>query len=200
MQIRLFLPLILVLSLGLLACQQADNAAAKPGIAVVDMARVMRDSEPGKAGVKFLEGLQSDMQEKLTGIQNRLEAKPDDAEAQKELQATYMEAQQRMQAEQQNVINLLYDTMQRVINAYRAEKGFSAILNAEAVVSFDSGADVTGDIIAAVNKQKMDFKPVTASGAASDAAAPVPQNADKADSEKDAPADKKPESPKNGKK
>lgn len=50
MRIRFFMPLIFVLSFMLLACQQTDNAA-QPKLAVVDMARIMRDSEPGKAGV-----------------------------------------------------------------------------------------------------------------------------------------------------
>ena len=44
----------------LLACQQTETKDAQPKLAVVDMARIMRDSEPGKAGVKFLEGLSRD--------------------------------------------------------------------------------------------------------------------------------------------
>ena len=37
----------------LLACQQTETKDAQPKLAVVDMARIMRDSEPGKAGVKI---------------------------------------------------------------------------------------------------------------------------------------------------
>lgn len=177
MQIRLVLPLVLVLSLGLLACQQADNS--RPGIAVVDMARVMRDSEPGKAGVKFLEGLQADMQKKLNEIQKRLETKPDDATAQKELQTTYITAQQRMQAEQQNVINVLYDAMQRVANAYRTEKGYDVILSTESVTSFDAKVDVTNAILAAMNKQKIEFKPMAVPESPADASADAPADAAK---------------------
>ena len=71
MRIRFIMPLALLLSFMLFACQQADNNA-QPKVAVVDMARVMRDSELGKAGVKFLESLQGDMQTKLNDIQQRL--------------------------------------------------------------------------------------------------------------------------------
>lgn len=187
------MPLALLLSLMLLACQQADNTA-QPKFAVVDMARVMRDSEPGKAGVKFLEGLQGEMQDKLNGIQQRLEANPKDAEAQKELQALYMSAQQRMQVEQQNVVNLLYDTIQRVVNTYRTEKGYAVIISSEAVASFDSKADVTNDVLEAVNKQKVEFKSVAPEAAkaqpeaAPEAAAPKGDNAKPAKAPK---ADKK---------
>ncbi len=152
------MPLALLLSLMLIACQQGESSS-QAKLAVVDMTRVMRDSEAGKAGVKHLEGLQADMQAQLNDIQKRLEENAEDVEAQKELQTVYMASQQRMQVEQQNVVNVLYDTMQRIINAYRADKGYALIISSEAAASFDSKADVTSDIIAAMDKQKIDFKP-----------------------------------------
>ena len=193
MRIRFIMPLALLLSFMLFACQQADNNA-QPKMAVVDMARVMRDSELGKSGVKFLESLQGDMQTKLNDIQQRLEANPKDAEAQKELQAVYMSAQQRMQVEQQNVVNVLYDTMQRIVNAYRTEKGYALIISSEAAASFDPKTDVTADIIAAMNKQKVDFKPAAAEGAADAVKAPEAE-APKAAAPAEKPADKAAEKP-----
>ena len=174
MRIRFIMPLALLLSFMLFACQQADNNA-QPKMAVVDMARVMRDSELGKAGVKFLESLQGDMQTKLNDIQQRLEANPKDAEAQKELQAVYMSAQQRMQVEQQNVVNLLYDTIQRVINTYRTEKGYTVIISTEAAAAYDSKSDVTNEVLELVNKQKLEFKPVSPEAPAAPEAAPAPK-------------------------
>ncbi len=170
MRIRFFMPLFFVLSFMLLACQQTENVA-QPKLAVVDMARIMRDSEPGKAGVKFLEGLQAEMQGKLNEIQGRLEKDPKDEAAQKELQSVYIASQQRMQAEQQNVVNLLYDAVQRTVNAYREQKGYDVILNTEGAASFNPKVDVTTALIAEVNKQKLDFKPVAAATAAPEAEA-----------------------------
>ena len=174
MRIRFIMPLALLLSFMLFACQQADNNA-QPKMAVVDMARVMRDSELGKAGVKFLESLQGDMQTKLNDIQQRLEANPKDAEAQKELQAVYMAAQQRMQVEQQNVVNLLYDTIQRVINTYRTEKGYAIIISTEAAAAYDSKSDVTNEVLDLVNKQKLEFKPMSPEAPAAPEAAAAPK-------------------------
>ena len=132
-----------------------------PKLAVVDMQRVMRDSEPARAGVKFLEALHAGMQEKIQAIEARLEKNPQDEEAQKELQTVYMTSQQRMQAEQQNVVTLLYDAIQRVMNAYREQNGYELILNAEVTAAFSPALDVTSAVIAEVNKQKMEFKPLT---------------------------------------
>ncbi len=72
MRIRYFMPLALLLSLMLIACQQGEGSS-QAKLAVVDMTRVMRDSEAGKAGVKHLESLQADMQAQLNDIQKRLE-------------------------------------------------------------------------------------------------------------------------------
>ncbi len=183
--------LVFVLTFMLLACQQTETKDAQPKLAVVDMAHIMRDSEPGKAGVKFLESLQSGMQDKLNAIQARLEKDPQDKAAQKELQGVYMASQQRMQAEQQNVVNLLYDTIQRVLNTYRAQQGYDIILSAEVAAAFNSKVDVTADVIAEVNKQKIDFKPLP-----EPAPAPAAQSQDK-EQAKDQP---KNDVPKNGKK
>lgn len=196
MRIRLFMPLVFVLSFMLLACQQTETKDAQPKLAVVDMARIMRDSEPGKAGVKFLESLQSGMQEKLNAIQARLEKDPKDEAAQKELQGVYMASQQRMQAEQQNVVNLLYDTIQRVLNAYREQQGYDIILSAEVAAAFNPKADVTAAVIAEVNKQKIDFKPLPEPAAPEAAPAPAAQPQEKEQPKEQPKAD----APENGKK
>ena len=196
MRIRLFMPLVFVLSFMLLACQQTETKDAQPKLAVVDMARIMRDSEPGKAGVKFLESLQSGMQEKLNAIQARLEKDPKDEAAQKELQGVYMASQQRMQAEQQNVVNLLYDTIQRVLNAYREQQGYDIILSAEVAAAFNPKADVTAAVIAEVNKQKIDFKPLPDPAAPEAAPAPAAQPQEKEQPKEQPKAD----APENGKK
>lgn len=70
-----------------------------------------------------------------------------------------MSAQQRMQVEQQNVVNLLYDTIQRVINTYRTDKGYAIIISTEAAAAYDSKSDVTNEVLELVNKQKLEFKP-----------------------------------------
>lgn len=150
------IPLLLLAGLLFSGCTQSESSA--PAAGVVDMARIFRDSEPGKAGVKFLEGLHEKMQGELNALQENLQKKPEDQAAQQKMQETYMAFQQRMGAEQQNVITLLNDAAQRTLDAYRAQKKLKVIISTEAALSFDKTVDVTADVIAELNKQKIEFK------------------------------------------
>ena len=168
---------MLLMGLLLVGCNQSEPTG--PSIGVVDTARVFRDSEPGKAGVKFLEGLHEKMQAEPNSIQENLQKKPEDEALQQKLQATYMSFQQRMSTEQQNVITLLNDATQRAMDAYRNQKKLDVILGSESALSYAKNVDVTTDIIAELNKQKVDFKPVQAEEAKT-APAPVEAPAAKA--------------------
>ncbi|MDO5483775.1 MAG: OmpH family outer membrane protein [Desulfovibrionaceae bacterium] len=173
MKLRYLVPLALICCFLLPACQQTDSKDARPALAVVDMGRVMRDSEPGREGVKFLEGIQAEMQQKLDEVQGKLEKDPKNKEAQQELQQLYMASQQRIQMEQQNVANKLYDMMQRVLNAYREQQGYTVILAADVAASYSASVDVTNAVIAEVNKQKMTFAPMPEAGTPAPADAPA---------------------------
>lgn len=158
---KIYIAMLLAFCMGAFLCGcQDQGASAKPVIALVDMARVMRDSAPGKEGVKFLENRQTILQKELDEIQDKVEKNPEDEKAIQELQRVFAMSQQRMQAEQQNVVNILYDAVQRVVNEYRQKEGYEIILGTEAVASFNPDRDVTAAIIAEVDKQKLEFKPL----------------------------------------
>ena len=190
MRIRfVVLPLLLLFALAFAGCQQTEPA--KPAVAVVDMSRLLTESEPGKAGMAFLEGLQSDMQNKLNAIQERLEKNDKDEEAQRELQMSYMTFQTRMGKEQQAVAGQLYDMLQKVLGEYRAAHGYQVIINREVVASFDAKIDVTDAILAEVNKQKITFIPLEqddAAPAAEQSASPEQKAAPAAEKPAAAPA------------
>lgn len=172
MRIRfVVLPLLLLFALAFAGCQQTEPS--KPAVAVVDMSRLLTESEPGKAGMTFLEGLQSDMQNKLNAIQERLEKNDKDEEAQRELQMSYMTFQTRMGKEQQNVAGQLYDMLQKVLGEYRQAHGYQVIISREVVASFDAKVDVTDAVLAEVNKQKITFIPLEQDDAAPAAEEPA---------------------------
>lgn len=158
MRIRLFIAPLLLLCLGLAGCQQSDSSGR--AVAVVDMNRLLAESEPGKAGMAFLEGLQKDMQDKLDGIQKRLEKNKDDEEARNDLQTAYMTFQNRMGKEQQNVAARLYDMLQGVLEDWRSRNGFGVVVSREVALAFDRSADVTDAVLAEVNKKTMTFQPM----------------------------------------
>ena len=87
MRIRFMAVPLLLLSLLCAACQQGEEKASGPSIAVVDIVRVMRDSEAGKAGISYLEDMQAGIQKQLDDIQTKLEKDPENEQLQKQLQS-----------------------------------------------------------------------------------------------------------------
>lgn len=184
MRIRFMAVPLLLLSLLCAACQQGEETR----IAVVDIVRVMRDSEVGKAGFKYLEDIRADIQKQLDDIQNKLEKDPENEQLQKQLQTVYMTAQQQMGEEQENMISQLQNVTKRVMDEFRKAKGYDVLLSAETLSSYDEKLDVTNDLLVEMNKQKVNFKPLDAPA---DEAPKADEAADGKDAAPAAPADKK---------
>ena len=90
------------------------------------------------------------------------------------------------------------------MNSNRQQQGSDEIISAEVAAAFNPKADVTTAVIAEVNKQKIDFKPLPEPAAPEAAQAPAQQDKDQAaeqaqDQSKDQSKDKA-AAPKNGKK
>jgi outer membrane protein len=153
------LPSLLLATLLLGGCiSPADSSA--PAVAVVDSARVFKESEPGKAGIKHLETLHESMQAELNALQQELQAKPNDEALQQKLQEKYMVYQQRISAEQQQVINTLNAAIQKALDACRVQQKLALIVGTDVVLSYGPAADITNAVISEVNKTKVEFKPI----------------------------------------
>lgn len=189
MRIRFMAAPLLLLSLLCAACQQGEEKASGPSIAVVDIVRVMRDSEAGKAGLKYLEDTQAGIQKQLDDIQTKLEKDPENDQLQKQLQTVYMSAQQQMAEEQQNVLSQLQNVTKRVMDEFRKSKGYDVLFSAETLSSYDEKLDVTNDLLVEMNKQKVNFVPMnTPADEADKADAPADDDTD--DDKDAAPAEK----------
>lgn len=151
----------LMASIMLGGCTDDKKAGNATKLAVVDMQRLVRDSEPGKAAEKFWESLMGEMRSSIAGLEGKLEKDQKNEALEKEFQTAYMQAQQRLQLEQQNMANVLNDVIQRSLNSLREKKGYDVILDSEMVRSFGPAVDVTNDAILEVNTQKVEFKPMT---------------------------------------
>ena len=156
MRIRFLVLSLLVLCLAVSGCQQTQEPAVKVG--VVDMNRLLRDSEPGKEASRFLEGMQKEIQQQIDDVQARLGKDPENEALQRELQAIYMGGQQRINAEQQNVVSQLLDLTQRLVNNYRKANGLSVVLGTDVAVAYDPALDVTNALLDEMNKQKVNFE------------------------------------------
>ena len=193
MRIRFLVLSLLVLCLAVSGCQQTQEPAVKVG--VVDMNRLLRDSEPGKEASRFLEGMQKEIQQQIDDVQARLGKDPENEALQRELQAIYMGGQQRINAEQQNVVSQLLDLTQRLVNNYRKANGLSVVLGTDVAV--------TNALLDEMNKQKVNFvsvsnpqpeAPAAAEAPAAEAPAKAAQDTKAAEkpAEKPAPAAEKP--------
>jgi outer membrane protein len=149
------LPGLLLATLLLNGCN-----VGSPSVAVVDSARVFKESDPGKAGIKHLEALHDSMQAELNALQEELQAKPKSEILQQRLQEKYMVYQQRISAEQQQVINTLNEAIQKALDACRVEKNLALIVGTDVVLSYGQTADVTEAVILEVNKAQIEFKPI----------------------------------------
>lgn len=186
MPIRLLILSLLVLCLAVSGCQQTQEPAVKVG--VVDMNRLLRDSEPGKEASRFLEGMQKEIQQQIDDVQARLCKDPENENLQRELQAIYMGGQQRINAEQQNVVSQLLDLTQRLVNNYRKANGLSVVLGTDVAVAYDPALDVTNALLDEMNKQKVNFVSVSNPQPEAPAAADAPAAQDAKAAEAPAPA------------
>lgn len=171
---------VLALSFALTGCNQPKTGS----VAVVNTARIYQESEAGKAGVKHLESLHNDMQAQLNKMQAELQKNPGE-ETSCKFQQLYADLQQRMGAEQQQVITVLNENLQRVLDAYREQKGLDLIVANEGVLSVNARADVTADIVAELNKTQITFKPIEAEAPKAE---PAKEEAAKVEADKAAPA------------
>ena len=135
-----------------------DARAQEEKWAVVDIVKLMKESEPGKAGVKFIEARQAEMQKELDAIQEKKEKNPTDPELMQELQKVYASSNQQIQAEGQNVANTLLDAVKAAMDKYRADNGYTMLIGVEALASYAPEKDVTDEIMKEVNNSKLEFK------------------------------------------
>ncbi len=194
---KMLLPL-LALCLMLGACQQ-DQKSAQNDLVVVDLGRVIAESEPGKAAQAYIGDLQKGYNDQLVAAQEKLKKDSKDEKALQELQMLYGNMQQRFQQEEGAVTNALLERLLSTVQEVRQQKGYKLIVRSEAVVAQDKSLDVTSEVMDAFNKVTIDFKAAAAEAAAQipavegqDSAEAKPEAKDaKEPAKADAPAEKK---------
>ena len=181
-----YLVLVCFLFCLLTACQERGPVKTQK-IGVVNINRILVDSEPGRAAAKYMEGLQDSLRNEANELQKKLQKAAEaaekegdrkedgDSELQKEVQMEYVKLQGKLQSEQQNVNNILNDVVHRVVDSFRKTNGYSIILFSDVAISFEDAVDVTSGVTNAMNAEKVEFKPLPE---------PKREAPDKAESEK----------------
>ncbi len=154
---RLALSFVMVLAVMFAVSGCNGTEQAGPKVAVVDAGKVFQESAPGKAGVAHLEKASAAAQEEFKAMQAATE-KDKSQESMMKMQRSLGEIQQRMNAEQQMVIGKLNDAFRKVLDDYRTAKKLDVILASEQAMSFADSADITKDIIAAMDKVTVNYE------------------------------------------
>ena len=166
--------LLAVVASVLVGCNDTSNK-----IAVVDGAKVFRESKPGQEAMAYLRDKSTELQAELKAAQDKVQAKQTQENA-----AAFQEAvtkyQTTMGAEQQRVVGLLQDQFNKILEKYRKDNKVDVILAKDVVLSYEETSDITNKIIEEINKASIDLKAQPAPAA--DAAAPA--EAPKADAPK----------------
>ncbi|MDO9083088.1 MAG: OmpH family outer membrane protein [Humidesulfovibrio sp.] len=157
-----FLLLVAMASL-LAACSNS------PKIAVVDGAKVFRESKPGQDAMAYLRTKSNDLQAEAKTAQEKVQTKQTQENA-----AAFQEAVTRYQTtmgtEQQRVVALLQENFNKILEKYRKDNKVDVIIAKDVVLSSEETSDITNKIIEEFNKTTIDLNAKPAAVAAPDAA------------------------------
>jgi outer membrane protein len=173
-----FLLLVAVASL-LAACNNT------PKIAVVDGAKVFRESKPGQDAMAYLRTKSNDLQAEAKSAQEKVQAKQTQENA-----AAFQEAVTRYQttmgSEQQRVVGLLQENFNKILEKYRKDNKVDVVLAKDVVLSSDEATDITNKVIEEFNKTTIDLnaKPAAPAADAAKPAAPAVEAAKPAEAKK----------------
>jgi outer membrane protein len=164
-----------LLSFLLLAALAATLAGCNnaPKIAVVDGAKVFRESKPGQEAMAYLRDKNNELQAEAKAAQEKVQAKQSQENA-----AAFQEAvtkyQSTMGSEQQRVVGLLQEQFNKILEKYRKDNKVDVIIAKDVALSYDEAGDITNKIIEEINKTSIDLKakPAVAADTAPKAEAP----------------------------
>lgn len=138
----------------LVVCALAAPAFAD--IAVVDVARVIDASAPGKAGQKYIDNLKASLEAELERFVKKT-AKDKDAQAKAANKQAELNAQ--FAAEYDRVTARVMDELRKVIAQWikTNKKGISVVVPAHTALGYAPAADVSGEILKKLNTVAIDF-------------------------------------------
>jgi len=147
-----------------------------PKIAVVDGAKVFRESKPGQDAMAYLRTKSNDLQAEAKAAQEKVQAKQSQENA-----AAFQEAVTRYQTtmgtEQQRVVGLLQENFNKLLDKYRKDNKVDVVIAKDVVLSSDEATDITNKIIEEFNKTTIDLSSKAATPAAVPAMAPAAEAA-----------------------
>ena len=150
-----YIALILALPLAIFLAAAAPRAA-EAETAVVDVARVIDASAPGKAGQKYVDNLKASLEAELERFVKKT-AKDKDAQAKAANKQAELNAQ--FAAEYDRVTARVMDELRKVVAQWikTNKKGITVVVPAHTALGYAPAADVSGEILKKLNAVAIDF-------------------------------------------
>ncbi len=155
--VRFFL--LVLACVSLLACETEKQFGPRMGI--VDVERVMRESVPAQAARKHLEEAQAVLQKGMDDLEKEWKDAPE-TERRKAIAEGLTALNRQMVAEETSANALVMKLLQEECEKWRATKKAVAVTSKQNLLASDAGADITAEIVAAMNARVLEFKPLPA--------------------------------------
>lgn len=153
---NLMIALVLTLGLGLLPMMSGVANATE--IAVVDVNKILADSNPSKEGQTHLQKVQEILQKGLNDVLELYKGKENTPEAQQDVAQAYNALNQQMAIEQQAVRQVLEQLLVEASKEWRAKNTkYDVVMNSALLLDHNTKLDVTAAVLKIYNTKKPTF-------------------------------------------
>ena len=149
------LPVLALLPcLALAACDRGEQSA--PPVASVDVERAMRESAPGQVARKHVTEARAILQKGLEQLTQEWKDAPE--AARRKAMSEGLAALNRQMATEEAAANaVVMKLLQEECEKWRATRKAVAVAPRQSLLAVDAGADITAEIIAAMNARAPEF-------------------------------------------
>ena len=151
--------LLLACCLALTACESTPQPGPVTG--VVDVERVLRESSPAKDARKHLEEARAVLQKGMDALQEEWKDAPE-AERHKAVAEGLAALSRQMAAEEAAANAVVMKLLREECEKWRATHKALAVASRQNLLAVDAGADITTEIVAAMNARSPEFSPLPA--------------------------------------
>ena len=163
---------VCVLALTLTACNNPFEAP-KPGLMVVDVERVLKESQAADSGRKHLEEAKTRLEKGWTELQKTWENAPQ-ADRNKVLSDGFLALNRQMGNEENAANNVVLALMRQKVREWRQKNGAPYVIAKQNMLDADDATDITAEIIERMDKVEPKFAELPTVKVHEPTAKPVP--------------------------
>ena len=149
-----FSAIVLALCFALASCESGTQSSMITGI--VDVERVLRESAPAQAARKHLEEARTVLQKGMEALEQEWKDAPE-AEQRKAVAEGLAALNRQLAAEEAAANAVVMKLLREECEKWRATHKVVAVVSRQNLLAADAGADITPEVIAAMNARSPEF-------------------------------------------